>query len=126
MLYETSKMVQELAKAHVRPNRGITGDALFKVESGIIAGWIKNVGQEHMLEAVPYLPSMVGQTGPEVVLGKNSGLPSVEIWLDRTGLKASEAEMTQMLEKIKEKAYDKKGLLTPDDFMAIYRQVRGA
>ncbi len=125
-LYETSRLVQRLAKARVRPNRGITGDALFKVESGIIAGWIKNVGQEHMLEAVPYLPSMVGQTGPEVVLGKNSGLPSVEIWLDRMGLKATEAEMAQMLEKIKEKAYDKKGLLTKNDFMGIYRQVRGA
>lgn len=124
-LYETSKLVQSLAGVNVRPNRSVTGDMLFKVESGIIAGWLKNVGREHLLEATPYLPSLVGQTGPEVVLGKNSGLPSVELWLDRLGLKATEEEETLILEKVKEKAFDQKGLLTEVDFVQIVRLVKG-
>jgi len=122
-LYEISKLVQEIGKAPVRPNKSIVGDMLFKVESGIIASWVQNVGQEHILETVPFLPSMVGQTGPEIVLGKNSGLPSVEAWLDKLKLVADDEQKQQILKEVKEKSFETKALLTEEQFMDIYQKV---
>lgn len=121
-LYEISKLVQEMGKAPVRPNKSIVGDMLFKVESGIIASWVQNVGQEHILETVPFLPSMVGQTGPEIVLGKNSGLPSVEAWLNKLNLTANDEQKQQILGEVKKKSFETKALLTIEQFMDIYQK----
>jgi isopropylmalate/homocitrate/citramalate synthase len=119
-LYDLSRLVRELAQVPVPPNRGIVGDRLFHVESGIIASWVKNVGSEHLTEAFPFRPEMVGQRGPEVVLGKGSGLDSVLIWLDKVGLgPASEEEMTAILQEVKALSLQRKGLLDEDDFRRI-------
>ena len=47
-LYGLSKLVRELAGVPVPPNRGIVGDRIFHVESGIITTWVKNVQTEHL------------------------------------------------------------------------------
>jgi Isopropylmalate/homocitrate/citramalate synthases len=113
-------VVREAARVPVPPNRGIVGDRLFHVESGIIASWVKNVGQANLTEAFPFRPEMVGQSGPEIVLGKGSGLDSVLIWLDRTGMgPATEEQMMAILQEVKALSLQKKGLLTEDDFRKI-------
>lgn len=123
-LYGLSKLVRDLAGVPVPPNRGIVGDRLFHVESGIIASWVKNIGTEHLTEAFPFRPEMVGQTGPEIVLGKGSGLDSVLIWLDRLGFgPASEDEMMAILQEVKANSLEKKGLLSDDDFQKVAESV---
>lgn len=123
-LYGLSKLVREAAQVAVPPNRGIVGDRLFHVESGIITTWVKNIGQEHLTEAFPFRPEMVGQTGPEVVLGKGSGLDSVLIWLDKLNLgSANEEESMAILQEVKATSLQKKGLLTEDDFTKIAQGV---
>jgi isopropylmalate/homocitrate/citramalate synthase len=63
---------------------------------------------------------MVGQSGPEIVLGKGSGLDSVLIWLDRLGLgPASEEQMQEILREVKATSLRSKGLLDEDDFARI-------
>ena len=115
---------RELAQVPVPPNRPVVGDGLFKVESGIITSWVKNVGSEHLLEAFRFRPEYVGQTGPEIVLGKGSGLDSVLIWLDKVGLPpASTEEMTEILAEVKVASLQRKSLLTPDDFKSIAESV---
>jgi isopropylmalate/homocitrate/citramalate synthase len=119
-LYGLSKLVRDLAGVPVPPNRGIVGDRLFHVESGIIASWVKNVGSEHLTEAFPFRPEMVGQSGPEIVLGKGSGLDSVMIWLDKLGMRpATEEQQMAILQGVKARSLEKKGLLTEDDFHKI-------
>ncbi len=126
-LYGLSRLVRELAGVPVPPNRGIVGDRLFHVESGIIASWVKNVGSEHLTEAFPFRPEMVGQSGPQVVLGKGSGLDSVAIWLDKMGFPpASEEQTLAILTEVKSTSLQKKGLLTEDDFGKIAQGVLGA
>lgn len=123
-LYGLSRLVRERAGVPVPPNRGIVGDGIFKVESGIIASWVKNVGSERLTEAFPYRPEMVGQTGPEIVLGKGSGLDSILIWLDRLGLPAASAdESSAILQEVKSLSLQKKGLLSEDDFIWIVEGV---
>ena len=125
-LYGLSRLVRELAGVPVPPNRGIVGDRIFHVESGIIASWVKNVGSERLTEAFPFRPEMVGQTGPEIVLGKGSGLDSVLIWLDKLNLGPSNDEQTMaILQEVKAKSLQKKGLLTEDDFHLIATGVLG-
>ena len=123
-LYGLSRLVREAARVPVPPNRGIVGDRLFHVESGIIASWVKNVGQEHLTEAFPFRPEMVGQSGPDIVLGKGSGLDSVLIWLDRLGLGlASEEQMQEILQEVKATSLKSKGLLDEDAFARIAESV---
>ncbi len=126
-LYGLSKLVRELAGVPVPPNRGIVGDRIFHVESGIITTWVKNVKQEHLTEAFPFRPEFVGQTGPEIVLGKGSGLDSVHIWLERLGLPpADEASAMAILQEVKATSLRKKGLLDEDEFRGIAQGVLGA
>lgn len=123
-LYGLSQLVRQRAGIPVPPNRGVVGDRIFDVESGIITSWVKNVGSENLLEAFPYRPELVGQTGPRIVLGKGSGLDSVLIWLDKCGLgPATEEQTLEILTEVKARSLEKKGLLDEDDFVAIARGV---
>ncbi len=124
-MYEIAKFVQEKGGHRVPSNRGVVGDRLFQIESGIIAGWFKNCGDEHLLELVPYRPELVGQEKPKIVLGKNSGLPSVEICLEEMGIEADEDQKMEILGKVKEKAYAKGDTLTRDEFQGILDKVLG-
>jgi isopropylmalate/homocitrate/citramalate synthase len=126
-LYGLSKLVRELAGVPVPPNRGIVGDRIFHVESGIITSWVKNVKTEHLTEAFPFRPELVGQTGPEIVIGKGSGLDSVHIWLERVGLPpAGEQDAMAILQGVKAASLRKKGLLDEEEFRAVAESVIGA
>jgi isopropylmalate/homocitrate/citramalate synthase len=120
---EVSRFVLERAKLTAPPNRPIVGDKLYEVESGIIAGWVRLARREHPLEYVPFAPDLVGQKPVSIVLGKNSGPPSIEEWCEKLGVKASEEERMAMLKLVKEKSFEKKDLLTADEFKAIADRV---
>src|SRR6266581_1731489 len=122
-LCETSRFVLDLAKVSVPPNRPIVGDKLYEVESGIIAGWIRLARQEHPLEFVPFSAELVGQKPVSIVLGKNSGPPSIEEWCEKLGVTATEAERMTMLQQVKAKSFEKKDLLTAGEFRAIVDRV---
>jgi isopropylmalate/homocitrate/citramalate synthase len=120
---EVSRFVLERAKLTIPPNRPIVGDKLYEVESGIIAGWVRLARREHPLEYVPFAADLVGQKPVSIVLGKNSGPPSIEEWCEKLGLKASEEERMAMLRLVKAKSFEKKDLLTADEFKAIADRV---
>jgi len=120
---EVSRFVLDLAKVSVPPNRPIVGDKLYEVESGIIAGWIRLARKEHPLEFVPFKSELVGQKPVSIVLGKNSGPPSIEEWCEKLGVKATDEERMAMLQQVKAKSFEKKDLLTTEEFRAIVERV---
>ena len=120
---ETSKFVMDLAKVTQPPNRPIVGEKLYEVESGIIAGWVRMGRDGHPLESIPFAPELVGQKPVSIVLGKNSGPPSMEEWCEKLGIKATDEEKMAMLQLVKAKSFEKKDLLTPEEFKAITNQV---
>jgi len=122
-LCEVSRFVLEKAQVTIPPNRPIVGDKLYEVESGIIAGWVRLARREHPLEYVPFAPSLVGQKPVSIVLGKNSGPPSIEEWCEKLGVKATEEERMAMLQLVKAKSFEKKNLLTNEEFRAIVDRV---
>ena len=120
---EVSKFVMDLARVTQAPNRPIVGDKLYEVESGIIAGWIRLARKEHPLEYVPFAPELVGQKPVNIVLGKNSGPPSMDEWCEKLGITATDEEKMTMLQAVKAKSFEKKGLLTTDEFKTIVASV---
>jgi len=118
-----ARLVAELSGVSQPSNRPVTGNRLYDVESGIIATWVNNVGDE-LLEPFPFRPELVGQSGPEIVLGKGSGLDSVAIWLGRHGIFDAETkELEAILAEVKGKSLAKKGLLDDDEFLNIVRAI---
>jgi len=123
MFTELSRLVLQRAGLTVRPNKPIVGPTLFNVESGIIASWMRITGREHRLELVPFAPELVGQEDIRLVLGKNSGLDSVRTSLEEAGLGATEEQMLKMVTLVKSRSYEKKGLLTGEEFRQIATEV---
>jgi isopropylmalate/homocitrate/citramalate synthase len=120
---DVSRFVMDLARVQQPPNRPIVGDKLYEVESGIIAGWIRLARKEHPLEYVPFAPELVGQKPVNIVLGKNSGPPSMDEWCEKLGIQATDDEKMQMLQAVKAKSFEKKDLLTADEFKTIVANV---
>ncbi len=122
-LYELAMLVKELSHQAVPSNKGVVGDWIFNVESGIIATWLKNSGDEHMLEVFPFRPELVGHRYPQAVLGKNSGKDNIQYWLDELGLRADPESVDKILALVKQEAVRKKSLLSPEEFQDIVSRV---
>ena len=120
---DVSRFVMDLARVTQPPNRPIVGDKLYEVESGIIAGWIRLARKEHPLEYVPFAPELVGQKPVNIVLGKNSGPPSIDEWCEKLGITATDEEKMAILQGVKAKSFEKKDLLTTDEFKTVVANV---
>ncbi len=123
MLRPLAKLVEELSGQRVPQNKPVVGDQLFNVESGIIASWVKNVGDERMTEVFPFRPETVGQDAPKVVFGKGSGVDSIAIFLEESGRTATEAQRLEMLARLKMASLERKGLLSREELAAVVDQV---
>ncbi len=66
---------------------------------------------------------MVGLDPFTIVMGKNSGIDSVAMWLEEMEEEADEDQKLQMVALIKARAMQKKDLLTLEEFKEIYREV---
>jgi len=122
-LTKLSRYVRKIANLPMPGNRQIVGDTLFDIESGIIASWYKNARKDHFLEVFPFHPKLVGQRMPRVVLGKNSGLDSIRIHLDRLRIKATADQVADILMRVKHASLKKKGLVDDKEFRKMVKQV---
>ena len=122
-LTKLSQYVRKIANLAMPSNRPIVGDTLFDIESGIIASWYKNAAKDHFLEVFPFHPKLVGQRMPRVVLGKNSGLDSIRMHLDRISVKATDDQVAEILARVKAASLKKKGLVDDREFRRIVKQV---
>lgn len=122
-MYPLSKYLQEVSGLKVRQNRGIVGDDIADIESGIIASWFKNAGDIAPLELAPYLYSLTGHPGARVTIGKMSGIPTVDIYCDQLGLRANEEQKAEIVKAIKKKAFERSSLLTLKEFEDIARNI---
>ena len=115
-LVDLARLVQECSGQPVPGNKPVVGDGLFKVESGIIASWLKNCDYEYATELFPYRWEMVGQPAAEIVMGKGSGIDSVKTWLGKLEIEASNEEALEVLTAVKQFGITHKRLLTKEEF----------
>jgi isopropylmalate/homocitrate/citramalate synthase len=118
-LYKVAHLVAGLAGQPILSNRPVVGDALFHIESGIIASWFQNCGADNPTELFPYRWDLVGQAPAKVVLGKGSGIDSIKGALRGLGLTFTEDEAMKVLAAVKQFSLERKRLLTPDEFKQI-------
>jgi isopropylmalate/homocitrate/citramalate synthase len=124
-IYPLSKFLREKSGLTVRQNQGIVGDDLADIESGIVADWYRNAMEKAPLELSPYRYSLTGHPDTRVVIGKMSGIATVDIYLEQLGLNSSLEQRQEIVIRVKEKAYEKMGLLTLGEFENIARSVIG-
>ena len=115
---EVSRLVEELSGVKLQRNKPIVGEAAFNHESGLVVEGVLRVP----FAAEAFSPELVGQTR-KIVLGKKSGKPSVEFKLKSLGIEATEEQVREILEKIKEKSVEKKAAITDEEFREIVKGV---
>jgi isopropylmalate/homocitrate/citramalate synthase len=108
-----SERVRELSGYALEPWKPLTGQTLYRRESGAVAS------QFHDPPSIePYSSALVGAER-SVVLGKKSGLDSVRIKADELGLDLPEERRGEVLAAVKQLGAAKRGLVSDDEFRAI-------
>jgi len=120
-----ANLVQRLTGVVVPSNKAIVGSGLYQIESGIIASWFKNCGEKNATELFPIRWSAVGQPPAEIVMGKGSGIDSVNAWLRDVGMQVSEEDAMKVLQAVKLHSLKNKKMLTHAEFRDLARVVLG-
>ncbi len=120
-----ANLVQRLTGVVVPSNKAIVGSGLYQIESGIIASWFKNCGEKNATELFPIRWSAVGQPPAEIVMGKGSGIDSVNAWLHDVGMQVSEEDAMKVLQAVKLHSLKNKKMLTHAEFRDVARATLG-
>jgi len=120
-----ANLVQRLTGVAVPSNKAIVGSGLYQIESGIIASWFKNCGEKNATELFPIRWSAVGQPPAEIVMGKGSGIDSVNQWLRDVGMQVSEDDAMKVLQAVKLHSLKNKKMLTHAEFRDLARATLG-
>jgi isopropylmalate/homocitrate/citramalate synthase len=110
---EVSARVQALSGYELEPWKPVTGDTLFRRESGAVAA------QFHDPPAIEPYSSELVRAERAVVLGKKSGLDSIRIKVAELGLDVPEERYAELLAQVKARGAEKRGLVTDDEFRAL-------
>jgi isopropylmalate/homocitrate/citramalate synthase len=119
--YSLAKLVEKLSGHKVASNRPVVGDQLFQVESGIIASWWMNCGENNPTELFPFHWDVVGQPAPKIVIGKGSGIDSIKMRLRQMGVQFTEEEAMQVVMAVKEHSLKTKSLLSDEEFKTVLK-----
>jgi isopropylmalate/homocitrate/citramalate synthase len=110
---EVSERVRELSGYELEPWKPVTGETLFRRESGAVSS------QFHDPPSIePYSSELVAAERG-IVLGKKSGLDSIRIKAEELGLDLAEERRADVLARVKELGTRKRGLVTDDEFRSL-------
>jgi isopropylmalate/homocitrate/citramalate synthase len=108
-----AERVRELSGYELEPWKPVTGDTLYRRESGAVAS------QFHDPPSIePYSSELVGAERA-IVLGKKSGLDSIRIKADELGLDVPEERRAEVLAAVKKLGAEQRRLVTDDEFRSI-------
>jgi isopropylmalate/homocitrate/citramalate synthase len=117
---EVSEVVQKAAGYSVDAWKPIVGENLFMRESGAVAT------QFHIPEAIePYSSDLVNATR-KIVLGKKSGLDSIDLKCKELGIAIRPEQRSTILAAVKKRSIANQGLLSDADFRQIVTQLAGS
>ena len=113
---EVSSIVSHAAGYTLDAWKPLVGENLFVRESGAVAS------QFHIPEAIePYSAELV-KAQRKIVLGKKSGLDSVDLKCKELELSPAPEQRAIILAEVKRRAITKRGILTDDEFREIVRE----
>lgn len=111
-----SELVQTLAGYRLEAWKPLVGDNLFMRESGAVAS------QFHIPEAIEPYSSELVDAERRIVLGKKSGLDSIDLKCSELGLRISSEQRALILAEVKKRAIAKRGLLTDEEFRSLVQE----
>jgi isopropylmalate/homocitrate/citramalate synthase len=110
---DVSARVAELSGYLLEPWKPVTGDTLFRRESGAVAS------QFHDPPSIePYSSELVGARR-EIVLGKKSGIDSIRLKAEELGLDLPEERQRELLSAVKRLGTEKRGVVTDEEFRRL-------
>ncbi len=96
LIYDTSRYISKIMGIKVQPNKAIVGDNAFGHESGIHTHGVLN----NPLTYEPISPELVGRKR-RLYVGKHAGIHGMNAMLEEFGVKTTEEQSQQILDKIK-------------------------
>ncbi|GMQ85297.1 MAG: 2-isopropylmalate synthase [Acidimicrobiia bacterium] len=112
-LAEVSELVRERSGYALEPYKPVTGENLFMRESGAVAA------QFHDPSAIEPYSSEITGARRGIVLGKKSGIASIEIKLEELGIEVPEERRAELLAAVKLRGASKQGIVTDDEFRRL-------
>ena len=110
---EVSARVRELSGYELEPWKPVTGETLYRRESGAVAS------QFHDPPSIePYSSELVG-AARSIVLGKKSGIDSIRIKVEELGLDVPEERRAEILAAVKKLGTSERRLVTDDEFRGL-------
>jgi 2-isopropylmalate synthase len=119
LLYSTSRMVSTLTGVFVQANKAIVGENAFAHESGIHTRGVT----VKPLTFEPIKPELVGRTR-KLVAGKLAGSRGIKAELEDIGIRPTEEQLKQIVNRVKELG-DKGKMVTDADLLALTSAVMG-
>ena len=110
---EVSERVRELSDYAIEPWKPVTGETLFRRESGAVAS------QFHDPPSIEPYSSELVRAERGIVLGKKSGLDSIRIKAEELGIDLPEERYGEVLARVKELGTRKRGLVGDDEFRQL-------
>jgi isopropylmalate/homocitrate/citramalate synthase len=114
---EASAAVSEASGYTLDAWKPLVGENLFMRESGAVAS------QFHMPEAIEPYSSELVSARRSIVLGKKSGLDSIDLKCKELGLSIQPDQRGPILAEVKKRAIAKRGLVTDDEFRQLVRSL---
>ncbi|MFN2628791.1 MAG: homoaconitate hydratase [Gaiellaceae bacterium] len=112
---DVSARVRALSGYTLEPWKPVTGETLFRRESGAVAS------QFHDPPSIEPYSSELVSAERGIVLGKKSGLDSVRIKAEELGLDVPQERRAELLARVKELGTSKRGLVSDDEFRELAR-----
>jgi len=110
---EVSEVVQRAAGYTLEAWKPLVGQNLFMRESGAVAS------QFHLPEAIEPYSSEIVRAERRIVLGKKSGLDSIDLKCEELGIVITPEQRGPILAAVKKMAVSKRTLVTDDEFRGI-------
>lgn len=117
---EASEVVRNAAGYTLEAWKPLVGENLFMRESGAVAS------QFHIPEAIEPYSSELVNARRSIVLGKKSGLDSIDLKAKELGLSVAPEQRAAILAVVKRRAIAKRGLLTDEEFREIVQNQTAA
>jgi isopropylmalate/homocitrate/citramalate synthase len=114
---EASELVRRSSGYAMEPWKPLVGENLFMRESGAVAS------QFHIPEAIEPYSSELVRADRGIVLGKKSGLDSIDLKARELGLPISAEQRAPILAAVKKRAIEKRGLVTDQEFREIAQRL---
>ena len=114
---EVSAVVSKASGYTVDAWKPLVGENLFMRESGAVAS------QFHIPEAIEPYSSELVNARRRIVLGKKSGLDSIDLKAKELGLTIASDQRAAVLAAVKKRAVAKRGLLTDAEFSILVGEV---